>query len=228
MSTYEEGGLTYAERQRRHENSPEGRDEMLIFGDVRTPPTEMEALLEDMLVRSLRRIPLLEPLEATAPTIRPTRWASTSAAPSASRRWGLPSPRGSCLTSHSRSGGTSTSEAQDSPTNGWRAGSRCISVTSTAPASPGSKPCAGGSTIATVGPDRPVLDRSRPRVCEAGKGSTAFPGLVGRPRRAPGRAALGARRVDMVPRRLGPGRGPRDGGVAGSRARAPARDTRRR
>jgi tetratricopeptide (TPR) repeat protein len=86
VSTYEEDGLTYAERQRRHENSPEGRDEMLIFGDVRTPPTEMEALLEDMLVRSLRRIPLLEPLEREANSIYPHLWDLMRLKPAQRRR----------------------------------------------------------------------------------------------------------------------------------------------
>jgi tetratricopeptide (TPR) repeat protein len=59
---------------------------MLIFGDVRTPPTEIEALLEDMLVRSLRRIPLLEPLEREANSIYPHLWDLMGLKPAQRRR----------------------------------------------------------------------------------------------------------------------------------------------
>jgi len=70
MNYYDET-LSYAERRRYYEESPEGRDEKLIFGEALTPRTATEALLEEMLVSSLRRIPLLEPLRRQADSIYP-------------------------------------------------------------------------------------------------------------------------------------------------------------
>lgn len=84
-------GLSYFERRRRHENSPEGRDEVLIFGDTQTPLTETEALLEEMLVSALRRIPLLEPMERQANLIYPHVWDLMRLEP-AQRRWAVRKP----------------------------------------------------------------------------------------------------------------------------------------
>ena len=83
---FEEEGLSYAERRQRHEDSPRGRDEMLIFGDVQVPLTETESLLEDMLVSSLRRIPLLEPMERQANSIYPHVWELMDLKPDQRRR----------------------------------------------------------------------------------------------------------------------------------------------
>lgn len=48
---FEEDGLSYAEPRRRHENSPRGRAETLIFADMQVPPTDMKALLGDLAGR---------------------------------------------------------------------------------------------------------------------------------------------------------------------------------
>jgi hypothetical protein len=83
---FDDRELSYAERCQKHEESARGRDEMMIFGTVEVPRTEMEALLEDMLVSSLRRIPLLEPMHRQANAIYPYVWDLMRLNPSQRRR----------------------------------------------------------------------------------------------------------------------------------------------
>ncbi|HEX7183289.1 MAG TPA: hypothetical protein VF756_15730 [Thermoanaerobaculia bacterium] len=76
----------FEEELRSPEDSPRDKDEILIFGDVQKPRSEEEVLLEEMLVSSLRRIPLLEPMERQARSIYPHVWELMGMAPAKRRK----------------------------------------------------------------------------------------------------------------------------------------------